>query len=405
MYYSKFIRCVSISLILTFAACSNQISLLADDFSGLESSSLEPVQNVPGEWGLKIVVLNVGQADAILVFAPNGDVCLIDSGKTKSAGKKIYDYLNTEELNGIGKLGTIDLLFTTHYDQDHIAGIAEAVSNGIKIRKAFDQGLSARRTVLTPTGKTSAYGKYVTAVGDPNNNLKQDDNEPGYVRHAIHFDHSEWIGIDDNIEIKCVGVRGDTKGTDFDIDLDPSDKSGNFDENPGCISLVFRMGEFEFYTAGDQTDDAWKSKPAVEKSIINSGAIDGDNDIDVLKVSHHGSDTSSGKTLIQSLDPEIAIISTKYIKRQNLPRKITLKQLQDNNCYVLITGDGINPDIEDYNESIVTEEDDNWKASEDAVYNNRGDITVLVSKDGSRYTVYGDSFTRTFSAKDEDNIH
>lgn len=167
------------------------------------------------------------------------------------------------------------------------------------------------------------------------------------------------------------------------------------------------MGEFEFYTAGDQTSDAWKPKKAVEKSIINSGAIDGGSDIDVLKVSHHRSDTSSGKEFIQGLDPEIAIISTKYIKGQNLPRKITLKQLQDNNCYALITGDGINPDTGDYNKSNATVEDDIWNAFEDtiSVYNEQGNITILVSKDGSRYTVYSNSLTCTFSAKDEDNTH
>jgi competence protein ComEC len=136
----KYIRSVCISLILIFGVNSNRISLLANDFSGLESSSLEPVTNDHGDWGLKIVFFDVGQADAILVIAPNGDICLIDSGKYKRDGKKIFDYLNKEELNGIGTFGTIDLLFTTHYDQDHIGGIAEVVANGIKIRKAFDQG-------------------------------------------------------------------------------------------------------------------------------------------------------------------------------------------------------------------------------------------------------------------------
>jgi len=88
-------------------------------------------------------------------------------------------------------------------------------------------------------------------------------------------------------------------------------------------------------------------------------------------------------------------------------RKITLKTLQDNNCYVLITGDGINPDIGDYNESNAkkAKEDDGWNASDEAVYNKQGDVMVLVSNDGSRYTVYGNSFTNTFSAKDEDNVH
>ncbi len=73
----------------------------------------------------------------------------------------------------------------------------------------------------------------------------------------------------------------------------------------------------------------------------------------------------------------------------------------------MITGDGINPDTGDYNKSIATNEDDNWNALEDtiSVYNEQGNITILVSKDGSRYTVYSDSFARTFSAKDEDNVH
>jgi hypothetical protein len=286
-------------------------------------------------------------------------------------------------------------------------GVAEVVAKGIKIRKAFDQGLSLRRKLLTDKGNISKYAEYVKAVGDPNNNREQDGNESGYVRHTIQYDHSEWIGTGDNIKIRCVGVRGDTKGTKYDKDLDPSNKPGRYDENPGSIALVLRMGEFEFYTAGDQSDDCWKHEPNVETRIINSGTIDGGNDIDVLKISHHGSDTSSGKKFIQSLDPEMAIISTKYVKGQNLPRKITLKTLQDNNCYVLITGDGINPDIGDYNESNAkkAKEDDGWNASDEAVYNKQGDVMVLVSNDGSRYTVYGNSFTNTFSAKDEDNVH
>ena len=38
-----------------------------------------------------------------------------------------------------------------------------------------------------------------------------------------------------------------------------------------------------------------------------------------------------------------------------------------------------------------------------AVFNDQGDVTVLVSTDGSRYTVRGDSFDKTFSALDSDN--
>jgi len=208
------------------------------------------------------------------------------------------------------------------------------------------------------------------------------------------------MGSGGKVKIRCVAVKGDTKGNNYDLDLDPS--SEDINENPGSIALLVRLGEFEFYTAGDQTDDDWKGYPPVEENVLDSGAIIGGNDIDVIKVSHHGSDTSTSKALAEKMLPEVAIMSTKYTKDQ-LPKKIILKQFQDNRCYVLITGDGTNPDTLDYTDSWVTDEDDNFTASDAAVYNDQGNVTVLVSSDGSRYTVIGDSFGKTFSARDGDN--
>lgn len=69
-------------------------------------------------------------------------------------------------------------------------------------------------------------------MGDPNNNREKDVNESRFVRHTIQYDHTEWIGSNNNIKIRCVGVRGDTKGRKYDKDLDPSNKPGNYDENP-----------------------------------------------------------------------------------------------------------------------------------------------------------------------------
>ncbi len=74
------------SRLLAAALLVLSIAAGARAFTGQESDSLEAVGQGAGEWGLKVVVLSVGQADAILLLAPNGDVVLIDSGKTKSAG-------------------------------------------------------------------------------------------------------------------------------------------------------------------------------------------------------------------------------------------------------------------------------------------------------------------------------
>ncbi len=216
----------------------------------------------------------------------------------------------------------------------------------------------------------------------------------------------QYLGSKKQVVIQCVAVRGDTKGTIFDKDLDPSNKKGTFNENPGCVALLIKLGEFEFYTAGDQTDNDWKTEePAEEEAVLDSGAIPGGNDIDLLKVSHHGSDTSTSHALVQKMAPEVAVISSTFVKGQNLPKKISIKQFQDNNCYVLITGDGKNPKTHDYSDSQVTDEDDNFTALDTAVFNKQGNVMILVSTDGNRYTVVGASFSKTFSAKDGGNKH
>ena len=202
----RLVRLPGLIALLLFL-CLTPIAARAQ-FAGFESTALPAVTDAPGQWGLKIVVLNVGQADAILVMAPNGDVVLIDSGKTNSAGTQIADFLAAPALNGIGSLSTVDLLYSTHYDQDHIGGLPKLVERGVRIRKAFDQGISGKRSLLTESERLSAYGKYVAAVGDPNNNLKQDDDEPIFVRHRVHYGHIETIGREDQVEIRCVAVRG-----------------------------------------------------------------------------------------------------------------------------------------------------------------------------------------------------
>ena len=380
-------------------------SSLAQAFVGLESKTLAPVSQDRDEWGLKIVVFDVGQADAILLLVPNGDAALIDTGKTAEHADNIADYLFETSRNGVGKLATIGLLYSTHYDADHIGGLANLSKRGIHIPKAFDQGPSGKRRLRTGDGFRPYYKKYLAAVGDIDGDNQEDEDEPKFIRHRIEYGHVETMGQENKIEIRCVAVRGDTAGTAHDLDLDPAGKTESFDENPGSIALLIRLGEFEFYTAGDQTSGRWKKKrkkPAAEEAVVVSGAIPGGNDIDVLKVSHHGSDTSTGTELAQQMRPEVSIISSEFTNNHRLPRRIVLKQLQDTRSFVLITGNGQATDGK-YADARETDEDDVFTPSPEAVFNAQGDVTVLVSSNGERYTVTGSTFSKTFSARDVDN--
>ena len=49
-------------------------------------------------------------------------------------------------------------------------------------------------------------------------------------------------------------------------------------------------------------------------------------------------------------------------------------------------------------------EDDGYSPPDGAVFNDAGHVTVLVGKDGSRYTVRGNDFEKSFSSRDSDNF-
>ena len=83
---------------------------------------------------LKIYQIDVEQADATLIIAPNGKTLLIDSGKNQH-GKRIETILKQENIR------QIDVFVCTHYDEDHLGGVDEIARNGTyKIVKVFDRG-------------------------------------------------------------------------------------------------------------------------------------------------------------------------------------------------------------------------------------------------------------------------
>ncbi len=345
------------------------------------------------DWGLHIVVLDVGQADAIVMVAPEGSACVIDAGRGSTAASKIADFLRDVNENGVGNITTVKLGFVTHYDLDHVGGFAPLINSGIEFSSIYDQGPSIRRN------GAARYTEYIEAVGDLNDNMLDDDaSENNFIRKKANVGLHWKLG---DAKIRCVAVRGDTKGSAYDLDLDPS--VSDIDENPGCIALFVTLGDFEFYTAGDQSSGAWKNKPDTEMAVVNSGVLGQENDIDVIKLNHHGSDTSTGDAFINALDPEVAIISSEYRSGDRLPKMISIKQVVENGGLVYVTGDGHNPQTGTFSDSNHSE-DDNFSPPDDSVFNDAGNVHIFVSADGLNYVVVTeDGSWKEFSAVDSEN--
>lgn len=227
------------------------------------------VSGFGGETGapLSIHVLDVGKADAILIEC-EGHAALLDAG-TYLHGEAVVDYMAR---NGIDDL---DYTIVSHPDKDHIGGMAQVLSE-------------------------AGAGQFIRSR-----------------YHAEEYSEVEAVLRKQSIPERIV-VPGDTLelgGAKLKI-LGPLE---NYSDTNNA-SLVFRL-EYQDFTAlfcGDIEKDA-------EKDLVKSGA---ELSADLLKVPHHGSETSCAKQFLKAVDPQYAVIS---VGRDNndLPKEKILKRLDD----------------------------------------------------------------------------
>ena len=94
-------------------------------------------------------------------------------------------------------------------------------------------------------------------------------------------------------------------------------------ENDNSNVLYFNYNNYQFLFMGDASIEK-------EKDILNEYSIE---DIDFLKVGHHGSDTSSSKEFIDIMNPNYSIISVGENNRYGHPNKEVLNNLSDSKIY------------------------------------------------------------------------
>ena len=94
-------------------------------------------------------------------------------------------------------------------------------------------------------------------------------------------------------------------------------------ENDNSNVLYLNYNNYQFLFMGDVGIEK-------EKDIINEYSIE---NIDFLKVGHHGSDTSSSKEFIDIMNPKYSIISVGENNRYNHPKKSVLNTLSNSKIY------------------------------------------------------------------------
>lgn len=239
--------------------------------------------NGSGNGLLTVAFLDVGQGDAIFIESPTGLQVLVDGGANNSV------------LRGLGKVmsfddRTIDVLIATHPDKDHVGGFPSVLEN-YEVDTYIDSG------VVSETGIYKELKKKVKDEGS----------------------------------VELLARRGmvlDLGGGAILTILFPNRDVANEESNKASVITKIEYGQSSFLLTGDS--------PKSIESYLTS--LDGEYlDVDVLKVGHHGSKTSSAKEFVSVVSPEYAVISAGKDNRYGHPHKSVLDILDAQGANVLIT--------------------------------------------------------------------
>ena len=219
---------------------------------------------------LTVTFLDVGQGDAA-VLQCGGQSMMIDGGKAK-ASSYIYSWLKKNQISHL------DVMVATHTDADHIGGLSGAL-NYAKVGTAYCP-------VTSGTTKTfQSFVKYLKKQGK-------------------------------SITVPKAGDEFSLGSAQVRI-LGPTDPQA--EGNNSSIVLKVTFGDTSFLFTGDAEREE-------EQELLESGY---DLESTVLKVGHHGSDTSTSYLFLRTVNPQYAVISVGADNTYGHPTEAVLSRLRD----------------------------------------------------------------------------
>ena len=231
-----------------------------------------------------IYYLDVSQGDSSLIRYKN-EAILIDTGgsvsfKEDEWKKKKEYHISDSTITFLKSIGVskINYLVLTHGDADHMGEAVNLVEN-FKVEK-----------VILNCGETNNLEKELIKV------LEKKNIKYNFCIKELKVSNNKLYFLQ-------------TKEYD--------------NENDNSIVTYLNIHNKKFMFMGDASIN-------VEKKILEKYKV---TNIDFLKVGHHGSDTSSSKEFINSVNPKYSIISVGKNNRYGHPKESVLKTIKNSNIY------------------------------------------------------------------------
>ena len=222
----------------------------------------------------EVVMFEVGEADCHLIKYPyNKNTILIDTGKNEYKIKnEVIPYLKSI---GIKK---IDYLIITHGDEDHIGGSITLINN-----------FQVKNVILNKGTFTDIEKELIKNLNKKKIPYQININKINLSNHTIY-------------------LLNNTKYNN---------------ENDNSIITYFTYQKYKFLYMGD-------ASITNEDNLLENYNL---NNISILKVGHHGSNTSSSKDFISQINPSISLISVGENNIYHHPNKEVINNLSKSRIY------------------------------------------------------------------------
>lgn len=320
----KFVACLVVIIIITVIVLavfyiSNGYKF---DFGFLKKESESVSVNyseVDNVRDLKVYFIDIGQGDCIFIELPDGKNMLIDTGEKRNAGKaKIDKYLRDEKGNKV----TIDYCVATHPDSDHI-GLMPYVYEQYDVLKSY-------RPYVYSENKSASALPY-----ELNKGIKIKNSSNIYYDYItnVNAEQTYWEFFKDDSDFSngFTGKDGEIYEYTVNFVMPYADNLNDYQyfTTPNDFSAVIMLeyADRKILFTGDIEYET--GKKGAEQSFIREFSTSNPAmvDCDVLKVAHHGSDSSTSPEFLSLVKPEYSVISCGLSNKHRHPLKSTLDNL------------------------------------------------------------------------------
>ena len=246
--------------------------------------------------GLQITMVDVGQGDCIYLTEDSGMHMLIDGGSSDKSNVADYQIMPYLKYEGVSYL---DAVVVTHPDSDHVSGICAM------LEEADISGISIGALYLPDVGETGRNEEYHELE-----RLAQNAGVP--VRY---------LGVGDSLRCGKVMLTC----------IHPEEGWNSTEPNAYSIVLYMQYGSFTALFTGDLEGEGEKM---VQERLSDILLPEG---VTLLKVAHHGSRNSTDEAFLQTVNPQIALISSGRNNRYGHPHEELLRRLEDHGCRIYQT--------------------------------------------------------------------